>query len=108
MRCHIRIPVLAAVIVLLAILIACTGGAGGNSPTRTSVSPAMVNVTVSDPATCVSAAGGPYSNFWLTITDVQINTSANAADNDPNWVDLTPNLKNAPQQVDLLAAATSQ
>jgi hypothetical protein len=68
----------------------------------------MVSVTISDPATCSSAASGPYSNVWLTITDVQINTSANAADNDPNWVDLTPNLKNAPQQVDLLAAANSQ
>jgi hypothetical protein len=68
----------------------------------------MVTVTISDPATCSSAAGGPYSNVWVTITDVQINTSATAADNDPNWVDLTPNLKNAPQQVDLLAAATSQ
>jgi hypothetical protein len=102
-----RIPVLTAVVVLLAILIACTGG-GGSSPTRTSVSPAMVSVTISDPATCSSAAGGPYSNVWVTITDVLIHTSANAADNDPNWVDLTPNLKNAPQQVDLLAAATNQ
>ncbi len=107
MRCRTRIPVLTAVVVLFAILIACTGG-GGSSPTRTSVSPAMVSVTISDPATCSSAASGPYSNVWLTITDVQINTSANAADNDPNWVDLTPNLKNAPQQVDLLAAATNQ
>ena len=108
MRCRTRIPVLAAVVVLLAILIACTSGGGGSAPTRISISPAAVSVTISDPATCSSAAGGPYSNVWVTITDVQINTSATAADNDPNWVDLTPNLKNAPQQVDLLAAATSQ
>ena len=106
MRRRALIPVL-AVVVLLALLIACTGG-GGTAPIRTVNNPAMVSVTISDPATCSSAASGPYSNVWLTITDVQINTNANAADNDPNWVDLTPTLKNAPQQVDLLAAANSQ
>ena len=84
MRCRTLFPVLTAVVVLLAILIACTGG--GSSPTRTSITPAMVSVTISDPATCSSAAGGPYSNVWVTITDVLIHTSATAADNDPNWV----------------------
>ena len=68
----------------------------------------MVTVTVSDPATCSSSAAGPYSHVWVTITDVQIHTSATAPDNDPNWVDLTPSLKNSPQQVDLLAAASNQ
>jgi hypothetical protein len=106
MRRRARIPVLAAVIVLLAILIACTGGDGSTS--KGSSSPASVSVTISDPATCSSAASGPYSHVWVTITDVLIHTSAAAADNDPNWVDLTPSLKNAPQQVDLLAATNSQ
>jgi len=106
MRCRTGIPVLTAVVVLLAILIACTGG--GSSPTKTTFSPATVSVSVSDPATCSSTASGPYSNVWVTITDVLIHTSATAAANDPNWVDLTPNLKTAPQQVDLLAAANNQ
>lgn len=105
MRSRSLIPVLTAV-VLLAILIACTGG--GGSTTKTTFTPATVSVSVSDPATCSSGASGPYSNVWVTITDVLIHTSATAAANDPNWVDLTPNLKNAPQQVDLLAAATNQ
>ncbi|HEX9120808.1 MAG TPA: DUF4382 domain-containing protein [Terriglobales bacterium] len=105
MRCRSLIPVLTAV-VLLAILIACTGG--GGSTTKTTFTPATVSVSVSDPATCSSAASGPYSNLWVTITDVLIHTSATAAANDPNWIDLTPNLKNAPQQVDLLAAANNQ
>ncbi|MGA2000364.1 MAG: DUF4382 domain-containing protein [Terriglobales bacterium] len=108
MRRRARIPALTAVVVLLAILIACTGGGGGSSPTKTTFTPATVSVSVSDPATCSSAASGPYSNVWVTITDVLIHTSATAAANDPNWVDLTPNLKNAPQQVDLLAAANNQ
>jgi Domain of unknown function (DUF4382) len=106
MKRRALIPVLTAV-VLLVVLIACSSG-GGSSATRTSVSPASVSVTVSDPATCSSAVSGSYSNVWVTITDVLIHTSATAPDNDPNWVDLTPNLKNAPQQIDLLAAANNQ
>ena len=105
MKCRARIPVLTAVVVLLAALTACSGG---NSTARSTSSPAMVSVTVSDPATCSSAASGPYANVWVTITDVLVHTSATAPDTDPNWVDLTPNLKGAPQQVDLLAAANNQ
>lgn len=79
---------------------------GGNSSSK-AASPAKVNVTVSDPATC-SAPEGPFSHIYVTITDVQINASANAGDNDPNWIDLTPNLQQSPQQVDLLGQANNQ
>jgi hypothetical protein len=99
----------AAALTVIALLIACGGGGGGGSGAgRGTSSPATVNVTVSDPATCSAPASGPYSSVWVTISDVQIHTSATAADNDPNWFDLTPNLKNTPQQVDLLAAASNQ
>ena len=107
MRRRLVILLTAIVLGLLALFIACSGGGGGSSPIR-SVSTATVTTTLSDPATCSSAASGPYSNVWVTITDVQINVSASAGDNDPNWIDLTPSLKNAPQQVDLLAAPTNQ
>jgi hypothetical protein len=96
----------AAALAVLVLLIACNGGGGGGG--RNIVSPGTVNVTLSDPATCSAAAAGPYSNVWVTITDVQIHTSATASDNDPNWIDLTPNLRNSPQQVDLLAEASNQ
>jgi hypothetical protein len=69
--------------------------------------PATVNVAVSDPATC-SGPQGPYSHIYVTITDVQINASASAGNGDPGWVDLTPNLKQNPQQVDLLGQANNQ
>ena len=97
----------ATALALIALLVACSGG-GGSGLSRGASSPATVTVTVSDPATCSAPASGSYSNVWVTITDVQIHTSATAADNDPNWIDLTPNLKNSPQQVDLLAAASNQ
>jgi hypothetical protein len=79
---------------------------GGGSHS-TSSAPATVNLAVSDPATC-SAPPGAFSHIFVTITDVQINASAGAGDNDPGWIDLTPNLQQSPQQVDLLGQANNQ
>ena len=81
-------------------LVACGGGTT-NSQTG------FVNVSTSDPPTC-SAPSGPYSHVFVTVTDVRIHTSANAGSNDSGWVDLTPNLKNSPQQVDLLSQASTE
>jgi Domain of unknown function (DUF4382) len=83
-------------------LASCSGG-GMNS----TMSPTAVNITVSDPATC-GAPQGPFSHVLVTITDVLIHQSSTAGPNDPGWVDLTPNLKSAPMQVDLLGVATNQ
>ncbi len=83
------------------ILVAC--GGGGTTTSQT----AFVNVSTSDPPTC-SAPSGPYSHVFVTVTDVKIHTSANAGSNDSGWVDLTPNLKNSPQQVDLLSQASTE
>lgn len=67
----------------------------------------MVNVRISDPATC-SGPQGAFSHIYVTITDVQINASASAGDSDPGWIDLTASLASAPQQVDLLGVASNQ
>lgn len=68
---------------------------------------AFVNVRVSDPATC-SGPKGAFSHIYVTITDVQINTSGSAGPNDSGWIDLTPSLSQNPQQVDLLGQANNQ
>jgi hypothetical protein len=68
---------------------------------------AFVNVRVSDPSTC-SGPKGAFSHIYVTITDVQINASASAGNNDSGWIDLTPSLTQSPQQVDLLGQATNQ
>ncbi|HKR26847.1 MAG TPA: hypothetical protein VJS11_05305, partial [Acidobacteriaceae bacterium] len=47
-----------------------------NSPSSGS---AKVNVMLSDPATC-EAPNGPFSQVWVTITDVKASTNANAGD----------------------------
>jgi hypothetical protein len=89
------------VVLMLVALIAC--GGGGNTPSQTG----FVNTSTSDPPTC-SAPSGPYSHVFVTVTDVKIHSSANAGSNDSGWIDLTPNLKNTPQQVDLLSQASTE
>jgi uncharacterized protein DUF4382 len=91
------------VLATLALLSGC--GSGGSSSTNSS--PGTVNVSLSDPAPCASPRG-PFSHVYVTVTDVQIHAKASAADNDPGWIDLTPLLKQNPQQVDLLGQATNQ
>src|SRR5579863_1576389 len=78
-----------------------------NTASNAANAAAMVNVRVSDPATC-SGPQGAFSHIYVTITDVQINTSATAGSNDSGWIDLTPSLSAAPQQVDLLGQANNQ
>jgi Domain of unknown function (DUF4382) len=89
------------VVLMLVALIAC--GGGGNTPSQTG----FVNTSTSDPPTC-SAPSGPYSHVFVTVTDVKIHSSANAGSNDSGWIDLTPNLKNTPKQVDLLSQASTE
>ncbi len=97
-----------ALFVFLILAVALVGvGCSNGTSNKTSASPALVNVTVSDPATC-SAPQGAFSHIYVTITDVQINASAGAGNSDPGWIDLTPTLAQSPQQVDLLGQANNQ
>lgn len=95
------------VILTFALITVITGcGSGGNTSNPSKVLPGTVNVSLSDPTTCESPAG-PYQSVWVTIVDVKIHTSSSAGDNDPGWIDLTPTLKDAPKQVDLLGQAST-
>ncbi len=102
MRSRIIFLILAVVGLGLIIgTLACSGGSGGPGPTFNTGGGSYVSVSMSDPPTCAGPAG-PYGHVYVTISDVQINTSATAGPTDAGWVDLTPSLKSAPQQVDLL------
>lgn len=96
---------------MLLILLAVLAGVGalwlacGGGTPNTSTSPANVTVSISDPPACTSAFTGTYTHIFVTVADVQIHTSSTAGDNDPGWVDLTPTLKSAPKQIDLLSPA---
>src|SRR5262250_447704 len=99
--CRYFLIVSCSALLVVAILAAgCSNGSSGNQP-------GFVNLSISDPPTC-SAPSGPYSHVFVTVTDVKIHASANAGPNDSGWVDLTPNLQNNPQQVDLLAQASTE
>src|SRR5215470_1820114 len=95
------------VVVVAALSIAFLAASCGSSKTMSTPSMGTVNVMVSDPATC-SGPTGSISHIFITITDVQIHTSSTAGPNDPGWVDLTPNLKQNPMQLDLLGQANNQ
>ncbi len=95
-----RLVLLVSLILLLTIA-AITVACGGNNK-QLSTSTASVTTSISDPPTCASPSG-PYTHVYVTISDVQIHASATANANDAGWVDLTPSLKSAPKQVDLLA-----
>jgi hypothetical protein len=82
-------------------------GCGSSGSSNSSNPMASVTTSVSDPAPC-GAPQGPFSHVYVTITDVVIHQSADAAPGDAGWVDLTPSLKSNPKQVDLLAAANNQ
>src|SRR5437764_1386172 len=84
-------------------LASCSGSGSGS----TSAQPAIVNTHLSDPATC-QAPSCPFAHVYVTITDVEANFSSTAAAGDSGWVDLAPNLRSAPKQIDLLGQANNQ
>lgn len=99
-------------IAAITVFLACgtTGSTTTGTGTRTTgggSSSANITTTLSDPTTC-TAPQGPYSHIYVTVVDVKASTNASAPDNDSSFVDLTPDLKNAPIQIDLLGAAVSQ
>ena len=97
-----RFILFCAVLALLGVGAAILNGCGNSTVASSSgTGNALVSLEVSDPSTC-QAPNGPYKHVYVTISDVKVNTSASAADSDSGWVDLTPALAAAPQQVDLL------
>lgn len=99
-------PFCTLILTLLVSAIVLSGCSNSGKSSSTSMS-AFVTVRVSDPTTC-SGPKGAFSHIYVTITDVQINTSGSAGPNDSGWVDLTPALSQNPQQVDLLGEANNQ
>ena len=95
---------LALTVAASVMLIACGTSGTVTQPTQ----PGFINTSISDPPTCASSTGGDFTSIFVTIKDVQIHASSTAGANDPGWVDLTPNLASAPQQVDLLGIADNK
>lgn len=90
----------------LAFGLAACGGNHSLAATGSAATDGAVSTSLSDPAPCATATNGPFSHVYVTVTDVEASTSATAASGDGGWEDLTPNLKSAPQQIDLLGTAS--
>ena len=101
-------PLFQAVLTICALFVAALFVAACSSMSG-NVGNGMGSVTtmISDPATCATP-NGPFNSVWVTVTDVQANISSSAGANDSGWVDLTPSLKKAPKQVNLLGIANNQ
>src|SRR5690349_11154563 len=79
------------ILTIVSLLIACSDGASQTG---------FVNTSISDPAPC-STRTGPYSDVWVSVTDVQIHNSSTG-----QWMDLTKCMQ--PTQVSLLASANAE
>lgn len=90
----------------LALGLAACGGNNRVTSASGAATDGTVSTTLSDPAPCATATNGPFAHVYVTVTDVQASTSASAQSGDGGWEDLTPNLKNAPRQIDLLGTSS--
>lgn len=95
--------VLASLTVAVAlIVISCSGG----SPMKLNRAMATVNVSLSDPPSCMPPSGR-LTHVFITVQSVQAHTSATAGDNSAGWEELAPQLASAPQQIDLFSQANT-
>jgi len=79
-------------------------GCGGNSSSMNMPGAGMgtVNVTISDPPSCMPP-NGQFTHVYITVRSVQANIDAQAGDGDSGWQELAPQLANGPMQIDLFS-----
>ncbi len=89
----------AVVIFAIAGIIASCGGSSS-----TSMGPGMgtVNVTLSDPPSCMPP-NGQFGHVYVTVRSVQAHIDPNATDNSSGWQELAPQLASQPMQIDLFS-----
>ncbi len=85
-------------------VIALVASCGGGNTSIQSSSTGMIQVSLSDPPSCMPPNGN-FTHVFITVRSVQVHTSATAGDNDPGWQEIAPQLANAPMQIDLFSQA---
>jgi Domain of unknown function (DUF4382) len=80
------------------IIVSCSGGSSSNM----SSSMGTVNVTMSDPPSCMPP-DGQFTHVYVTVRSVQAHISATATDSSSGWQELAPQLASAPMQIDLFS-----
>lgn len=91
-----------AVVSVAGIIVSC----GGGSSNMTSANSGMgtVNVSISDPPSCMPP-NGQFTHVYITVRSVQANINSNAGDGDSGWQELAPQLAGMPMQIDLFSAS---
>jgi len=89
-----------AIFGIAGIIVSCSGGSG--SSMSMSSNTGTVNVSMSDPPSCMPP-NGQFVHVYVTVRSVQAHISATADDNSPGWQELAPQLASAPLQIDLFS-----
>jgi uncharacterized protein DUF4382 len=87
-----------AIFAIAGIIVSCSGGSSNTMGPATGT----VNVTMSDPPSCMPP-NGQFTHVYVTVRSVQAHISATADDNSPGWQELAPQLASAPMQIDLFS-----
>jgi Domain of unknown function (DUF4382) len=104
-------------VLMMAVVVLMAVGCGGNATTpMQSSSMGSVQVTISDPPSCMAATpgagaavaggtaapSGTFTSVFVTIRSIQAHISATADNTSSGWQELAPQLVSNPVQVDLL------
>jgi len=87
-----------AIFAIAGIIVSCGGGSSNNMVSGMGT----VNVTISDPPSCMPP-NGQFTHVYVTVRSVQAHISATADDNSSGWQELAPQLASAPMQIDLFS-----
>ena len=87
-----------AIFVIAGIIVSCSGSSNKNMVSGMGT----VNVTMSDPPSCMPP-NGQFTHVYVTVRSVQAHISATADDNSSGWQELAPQLASAPMQIDLFS-----
>jgi uncharacterized protein DUF4382 len=97
-RAGALLPAAVAILATAGFIASC----GGGSPTSMPSGMGTVNVTISDPPSCMPP-NGQLMHVYVTVRSVQAHLSANATDDSSGWHELAPQLADAPMQIDLFS-----
>jgi hypothetical protein len=88
-----------AVFAIAGMIVSC-GGSSSTNMTGTAMG--TVNVSLSDPPSCMPP-NGQFTHVYVTVRSVQANIDANATDGSSGWQELAPQLASQPMQIDLFS-----
>jgi Domain of unknown function (DUF4382) len=92
-----------AIFAIAGIIVSCSGGSSHNNIVS---GMGTVNVSMSDPPSCMPP-NGQFMHVYVTVRSVQAHISANATDSSSGWQELAPQLASAPMQIDLFSKPQS-